>query len=119
MDEVFGAAIIAVIVIFVIVGAVRVILRRPTSTDKFGAGGRSTVPVGTPGFVKTPVAPTGVVTAVGEDWSATSRTGEALAMGAAVTVVGQDGLTVIVEAAPTAAGSVRSIERQGSPGTEA
>ena len=66
--------------------------------DQFGAGGRSTVPAGTPGFVKSALAPSGIVSAAGEDWSARSRTGATIAPGARVTVIGQDGLTLIVEA---------------------
>jgi len=104
--DVLGAALIVVIAILVIVGIVRVVMRRPQSNEHFGAGGRTTIPVGTHGFVKTTLAPDGVVSAVGEDWSARSRTGEPLAVGTKVTVVGQDGLTAIVEAEAAPATSV-------------
>ncbi len=103
MEQVLGGAIVAVLVILAVVGIVRVARRRIAPSDRFGAGGRSTVPAGTAGFVKSALAPSGIVSAAGEDWSAQSRTGATIAPGTRVTVTGQDGLTLIVEAdsAPT------------------
>ena len=105
MEQVFGAAIVAVLVILAVVGIVRVVRRRIAPADQFGAGGRSTVPAGTTGFVKSALQPGGIVTAAGEDWSARSRTGASIASGARVTVTGQDGLTLIVEADSTPTGT--------------
>jgi membrane-bound serine protease (ClpP class) len=62
----------------------------------FGAGGSMTVPAGTPGEVRVPLRPIGSVHAAGEEWSARS-TGPLLERGDRVVVVGQEGLTLIVE----------------------
>jgi membrane protein implicated in regulation of membrane protease activity len=101
MDQVLGAAVGTVVAILLVVGVIRLLRRRTATSDHFGAGGRSTVPSGTAGIVKTALAPSGVVTAAGEDWSARSRSGAEIASGASVTVMGQDGLTLIVEPAST------------------
>jgi membrane-bound ClpP family serine protease len=82
----------------------------------YGAGGTSRVPNGTPAEVRSPLDPTGTVFAAGEEWSATTaaaRGGPAVGSattsapapqpiprGARVTVVGQQGLTLIVEPDP-------------------
>jgi membrane protein implicated in regulation of membrane protease activity len=105
MDQILGAAIVAVVAILVVVGVVRVARRRIAPADQFGAGGRSTVPAGTNGYVKSMLAPSGIVTAAGEDWSARSRTGDAIAPGTQVTVTDQDGITLIVEAVSTPSGT--------------
>lgn len=62
----------------------------------YGAGGISTLPSGTVGEVRSPLAPLGSVYAAGEEWSARS-TGPALDRGTKVRVLGQEGLTLIVE----------------------
>jgi len=49
------------------------------------------------GSVRSTLAPLGVVYAAGEEWTARSSDGSALTPGTAVRVVGQDGLTLIVE----------------------
>jgi membrane-bound ClpP family serine protease len=56
--------------------------------------------VGQGGKVARPIDPVGSVLAVGEEWTARSASGAAIARGVAVRVVGQDGLTLLVE--PTA-----------------
>jgi membrane-bound serine protease (ClpP class) len=56
--------------------------------------------VGQGGKVARPIDPVGSVVAVGEEWTARSASGRAIARGVAVRVVGQDGLTLLVE--PTA-----------------
>jgi membrane protein implicated in regulation of membrane protease activity len=103
MDQILPLAIIVVIVVLVIVGAVRVLGRDRSKSGAFGAGGATLVPVGTRGTVKTALSPAGVVSAVGEDWSARTRDGSSLAVGTWVHVLGQDGLVLLVEP-DTAAG---------------
>jgi membrane-bound serine protease (ClpP class) len=49
------------------------------------------------GSVRTPLAPSGIVHAAGEEWSARSSDGRPLAPGTPVRVVAQEGLTLIVE----------------------
>ena len=102
MDQLIGAAIVTVIVIFVIVGVVRAIRRRGGLSTSFGAGGSSTVPPGTHGVVKSALAPSGIVRAAGEDWTARSASGGDLAPGQHVVVVAQDGLVLIVDPDPSA-----------------
>jgi membrane-bound serine protease (ClpP class) len=68
----------------------------------YGAGGTTTVPPGSDGIVKRALAPLGVVYTVGEEWSARSHSGAEIPSGEAVRVVGQEGLTLIVEPAPSA-----------------
>lgn len=58
---------------------------------------RQLLPTGTLAEVRMPLAPQGVIHAAGEEWSARSFDGRVLERGAAVRVVGQDGLTLIVE----------------------
>jgi membrane-bound ClpP family serine protease len=54
--------------------------------------------VGVTGTAATPIAPTGIASAQGETWTARSRRGT-IAPGAALTVVGVEGLELIVEPA--------------------
>ena len=73
----------------------------------YGAGSNAPVAAGTPAEVRAPLSPAGTVFAVGQEWSA--RVADAAAgappipRGAPVVVVGQQGLTLIVEPAGTAA----------------
>jgi membrane-bound serine protease (ClpP class) len=60
--------------------------------------------VGAAGTATTPIAPTGIASAQGETWTARSRQG-AIPPGAALKVVGVDGLEIIVE--PTSGPSER------------
>jgi membrane-bound serine protease (ClpP class) len=99
IEQVLGAAIVAVIAILVVVGIVRVILRRREDRSAFGAGGSATVPSGTNGIARTTIARSGVVYAAGEEWTARSSNGSTIGSGEQVRVVGQDGLTLIVVAA--------------------
>ena len=97
-DQILPAAIVLVILILIVVGVVRVAQRqRGPNEDAFGAGGVSTVAVGTRGVAKTSLAPEGVVRVVSEEWTAQSANGSNIAEGTAVRVVSQDGLTLIVE----------------------
>ena len=64
----------------------------------YGAGGTFSVPAGTPGEVRKSLDPIGSVYAAGEEWTARSA-GEPLERGTPVVVVGQEGLTLIVERA--------------------
>ncbi len=49
------------------------------------------------GFVRSIVAPVGIVYAAGEEWTARSSDDRALTPGTPIRVVGQEGLTLIVE----------------------
>jgi membrane-bound serine protease (ClpP class) len=62
------------------------------------------VPAGTLGEVRDPLAPIGTVYAAGEEWSARAADERALQRGTAVSVIRQDGLTLIVEPSDSAAG---------------
>jgi membrane-bound serine protease (ClpP class) len=84
---------------------VRVRRRGLAYAGGFGAGGSSLVPAGSDGIAKTSLSPMGVVYTAGEEWTARSSSGAAIPSGADVRVVGQDGLTLIVEPGP-GAGSV-------------
>jgi membrane-bound serine protease (ClpP class) len=77
---------------------VRTRRRLQTAPAGYGAGGSPKVPAGTPGEVRMSLDPIGSVYAAGEEWSARSM-GPALEPGTPVVVVGQEGLTLIVEAA--------------------
>ena len=79
---------------------VRVRRRTLAFAGVYGAGGTMSVPPGSDGVVKTTLAPFGVVHAAGEDWTAKSSDGETIAEGRRVRVVGQDGLTLMVEPGP-------------------
>jgi len=57
------------------------------------------IPLGTPAAVRRPLAPEGSVYAVGEEWTARTVDGAAIPRGTPVRVVGQDGLTLLVESA--------------------
>ena len=99
-EQVLIWAIAIVAVILIVVGAVRgVTRRRGSNEDAFGAGGVSEVAIGTSGVTKTALAPEGVVLAAGEQWTAASATGARIEAGQRVRVVGQKGLTLLVEAA--------------------
>ena len=64
------------------------------------------IPVGTPAAVRRPLAPEGSVYAVGEEWTARTVEGAVVARGTPVRVVGQDGLTLLVEPADAGIASV-------------
>ena len=103
MSEPFAGAITAVVAILAILGIVaivRVVRGRRHQQPVFGAGGTSKVPVGTTGVARTKIAPSGVVNAAGEEWTATSVGDVPIASGARVRVVGHDGLTLMVEPEP-------------------
>jgi membrane-bound ClpP family serine protease len=100
-DQIVIGAIAAVVLILVVVGIGRAVSRRRgPNEDDFGAGGVSQVPIGTVGVTKTVLAPSGVVLARGEQWTANSASGERIESGQRVRVVGQAGLTLIVAAEP-------------------
>ena len=99
-DQAIISAIWAVLIILAIVGVVRVVMRRRRPSEGFGAGGTSTVPIGSVGVTKTDLSPSGVVYVVGEQWSAISHDETDIASGQRVRVVGQDGLTLRVAADP-------------------
>jgi membrane-bound serine protease (ClpP class) len=84
---------------------VRVRRRGLAYASGFGAGGSSLVPAGSEGIAKTSLSPLGVVYTAGEEWTARSSSGAAIPSGADIRVVGQDGLTLIVEPG-SGAGSV-------------
>jgi membrane-bound serine protease (ClpP class) len=71
-----------------------------------GAVGRA-IPItpGTLAVVRRPIEPVGSINIAGEEWSARSVDGRALDRGAPVRVVGTDGLTAIVEPAPSPSSS--------------
>ena len=103
-EQVVIGAIAAVVLILIVVGVGRgVSRRRGANEDEFGAGGRPLVQLGTHGVAKTVLAPSGVVLAAGEQWTASSGSGARIEPGQRVRVVGQDGLTLIVELEPAAA----------------
>ena len=95
----------AAYVALVLVTVVRMRRRGEAFAGAFGAGGTSVVPAGSDALVKTALAPIGVVYAAGEDWTARSDTGVGIDPGAHVRVVGQEGLTLIVEAGSATAAS--------------
>jgi len=103
-EQVVIGAIAAVVLILIVAGIGRAVSRRRgANVDEFGAGGRPQVPLGTPGVAKTVIAPSGVVLAAGEQWTASSAKGARIEPGQRVRVVGQDGLTLIVDVEPAAA----------------
>ena len=91
------AAVVAILAILGIVAVVRVMLQRRQAHASFGAGGSSKVPVGTAGVARTAIAPSGVVNAAGEEWTARAAGDVPIAAGTRVRVVGHDGLTLMVE----------------------
>jgi membrane-bound serine protease (ClpP class) len=67
----------------------------------YGAGGSHSVPLGIEAVAKSSVSPVGVVYALGEEWTARTESDAAIEPGDHVRVVGQDGLTLLVEAEAT------------------
>ena len=97
-DQILPGAIAVVILILIVVGVVRAAQRRRGPNEEaFGAGGVSTIAIGTRGVARTDLAPSGVVRVVSEEWTARSASGTTIAAGTAVRVVSQDGLTLVVE----------------------
>jgi membrane-bound ClpP family serine protease len=88
--------------VFAVFTIVRVRRRSLAYAGAYGAGGTSVVPAGSEGIVRTSLAPLGVVYTAGEEWTARSSSGEPIASGQEVRVVGQEGLTLIVEPGPSA-----------------
>ncbi len=68
----------------------------------YGAGGTGVVPAGSAGVARTALAPSGVIYAVGEEWTARSSDGRPIEPGTALKVVRQEGLTLVVEPAAEA-----------------
>lgn len=100
-SQAIGAAIAFVVLVFIAVGVARILARRRgANEDAFGAGGTSTVGLGTVGMTKTALTPSGVVLAAGEQWTARSADRRQIGSGQRVRVVGQDGLTLIVDTVP-------------------
>jgi membrane-bound serine protease (ClpP class) len=69
------------------------------ATNPLGAGGQQRIPAGTPGEVRSPLAPIGSVYAAGEEWTARSVDERLLERGTRVRVIRDEGLTLIVEPA--------------------
>ena len=107
---VFMAAITAGYVILVLVTVVRVRRRSRAYAGVYGAGGSSVIPLGSAALAKTALAPTGVVYAAGEEWTARSDSGVEIPPGQPLRVIGQEGLTLIVEPGPPGG----SLSREGS-----
>jgi membrane-bound ClpP family serine protease len=59
-----------------------------------------TVPPGTVGVARTALEPIGVVYAAGEEWTARTEGGSAIQPGQPIRVIGQEDLTLVVEAGP-------------------
>jgi len=87
------AAFIGVVVYF----AVRTHRLAPMAIGLTSGGPQ--LPVGTAAAVRRPLAPLGSVYAAGEEWTARTVDGSAIERGTPVTVVGQDGLTLLVRPA--------------------
>jgi membrane-bound ClpP family serine protease len=85
----------------VFVTVVRVRRRSLAFAGAYGAGGTSTVPTGSDGLVKVSLTPLGVVYAAGEEWTARSGSGREIPTGEHVRVIGQEGLTLVVESRPS------------------
>ena len=98
---VFMATLTGAFMLLVLVTIVRTRRRGLAFAGAYGAGGTPTVPTGSDGVVKRALAPLGVVYTVGEEWSARSATGSEIPSGERVRVVGQDGLTLMVEPVPS------------------
>jgi membrane-bound serine protease (ClpP class) len=96
---VFMATLTGAFMLLVLVTIVRSRRRGLAYAGAYGAGGTSTVPSGSDGVVKRALTPLGVVYTVGEEWSARSASGSEIPAGESVRVVGQEGLTLIVEPA--------------------
>jgi membrane-bound serine protease (ClpP class) len=82
----------------IVVQAAITVRHRPVSAEAQMVGLRNLA--GTGGEVRKPLAPVGTVYASGEEWSARTRDGGTVATGSKVRVVGQEGLTLIVEPLP-------------------
>ena len=96
---VFMATLTGAFMLLVLVTIVRSRRSGLAYAGAYGAGGTSTVPSGSEGVVKRALAPLGIVYTVGEEWSARSASGSEIPAGEAVRVVGQEGLTLLVEPA--------------------
>jgi membrane-bound serine protease (ClpP class) len=97
------AALTAAYVGLVLLTVARVRRRTLAFAGAYGAGGTMSVPIGTGGVARTALAPRGVVYAAGEDWTARSEDDSEIARGEPIHVVGQEDLTLVVEAGPAAA----------------
>jgi membrane-bound serine protease (ClpP class) len=86
----------AIFVVGVLLAAWR---NRKLAPVNIGAGGldHPLLPEGTEGSVRRTLAPQGTIHAMGEDWTARASGDEPLERGTAVRVIGQDGMTLIVE----------------------
>jgi membrane-bound serine protease (ClpP class) len=94
-------AVTAAYVGLVLLTVSRVRRRTLAYAGAYGAGGTMAVPIGTIGVARTELAPTGVVYAAGEDWTARSgNLRKKIARGDKVHVVGQEDLTLVVESGP-------------------
>jgi membrane-bound serine protease (ClpP class) len=89
-----------------LIGGLAVIVIRNRRAPQLQPGAlylrRWLVAPGTPAAVRRDLLPEGTIYAAGEEWTARTRDGRALERGTPVRVIGQDGLTIIVE--PTPAG---------------
>jgi membrane-bound serine protease (ClpP class) len=91
------AALTGAFMLLVLVTIVRSRRRTLAYVGAYGAGGTTAVPPGSDGVVKKALAPLGIVYTVGEEWSARSASGSEIPAGESVRVVGQEGLTLLVE----------------------
>ena len=96
---------IAAFMALAVVTVVRTRRRSVLAEGAYGAGGSQVVPVGTTGEVRAPLAPIGSVYAAGEEWRARAADGRSLRRGTPVRVLGEEGLTLIVEPADPAGSS--------------
>jgi membrane-bound serine protease (ClpP class) len=96
----FMATLTAAWVALVLVTVVASKRRSQAFAGAYGAGGSSTVPIGIGAVAKSHVSPVGVVYALGEEWTARNEADTDIEPGQRVRVVGQDGLTLLVEAGP-------------------
>jgi membrane-bound serine protease (ClpP class) len=87
----------------VLLAVARVRRRSLAYATAFGAGGSMIVPTGTLGVAKTALEPRGVVYAAGEEWTARTSDEAPIARGAPIRVIGQEDLTLVVEAGPAVA----------------
>jgi membrane-bound serine protease (ClpP class) len=94
------AAVTAAFVGVVLVTVARVRQRSLAYAGAYGAGGTMTVPPGTVGVARTALEPIGVVYAAGEEWTARTEGGSAIQPGQPIRVIGQEDLTLVVEAGP-------------------
>ena len=114
---VFMAAVTAGWIALVLVTVVASRRRSRAWAGAYGAGGSAVVPLGVEAVAKSRVSPVGVVYALGEEWTARNEAGTDIEPGQHVRVVGHDGLTLLVEAAPGGvAGEAGSPEGPGVSG---